>query len=41
MKETRFASMLCAIALALGPIVWVAQAQNVPPEVLRYADTVL
>ncbi len=40
MKETKFTSMLCAIALVFGPVVWVAQAQDLAPEVLHYADMV-
>jgi len=40
MKETRFTSVLCAIVLVFGPAVWVAQAQDLAPEVLHYAEMV-
>ncbi len=29
------------LLLILAPFLWVAQAQDLPPEVLRYADMVL
>ncbi|MCH6570839.1 MAG: amidohydrolase family protein [Acidobacteria bacterium] len=40
MKEAKLAVALCALALVLGPAVWVARAQDFAPEVLHYADMV-
>ncbi len=40
MNQARFAGAFCAIVLVFGSAVWIAQAQDVAPEVLHYADMV-
>ncbi len=41
-KKSRTVMTLCGMSLVLtfGPF-WISQAQDLPPEVLRYADMVL
>ena len=40
-SQTVFTLWIMGFLLIFAPFLWVAQAQDLPPEVLRYADMVL